>query len=95
MTPEGIVKQVVVKYLRTLFPDVWFWCVQDRFTAGIMDIVGCYRGKFFSIELKRPGGKARRLQAYIMNKVHKSGGEAIVADCVDDVRAMMGRLENG
>ena len=94
-TPEGKVKAEIVAYLKTLVPDLWFWCVQDRFTSGIMDIVGCYRGQFIAIEVKRPRGKARRLQRYIMDKVIRAGAVCVVADDVKIVQDLIGGLDAG
>lgn len=93
MTPEARVKAAIVVYLKHRVPDVWFWCVQDRFTSGVMDIVGVYKGHFFAIEVKRPGGRARRLQKYIMDKVIRAGGHVVVADNLAVVEDLFRRLD--
>jgi hypothetical protein len=60
--------------------------------AGIPDILGCYDGRFFGIEVKQPGGKATALQALTLRRIADAGGLAGVACSVDEARAI---LESG
>lgn len=43
-----------MNYLKSI-PQLWCFKASEKFYSGIPDIIGCYRGKFFAIELKRPG----------------------------------------
>jgi hypothetical protein len=74
---------------------LFYWKVSDKFTSGIPDFVGVWRGRFFAIELKKEGikarvgdkfGLARLLQAVILRKIDKAGGLALATDNIDDVR---------
>ena len=83
-TPEGIITKQIKMYLEGL-ACCWFFKVSDRFTSGIPDFIGCYRGRFFAIEVKRQGGKPRMLQEYIIDKIKSAGGLAGTIDNISDI----------
>lgn len=86
MTPEGKVKQAVVKYLKEM--KAWYHLPVSLGMGqhGIPDIVGCHNGRFFAIEVKAPGrrGEANRgasgLQVLQMDKIRTAGGFTMVFD---------------
>jgi len=90
-TPEGKVKLSIKNYLKTLEPDLWsFMPVSCGYgVSGIPDIVGCYKGRFFAIEVKREGGKIRPWQTRTREIIKLAGGIAIIADNVADVMAAL------
>ena len=48
--------------------------------AGTADIIGMLKGgAFFAIEVKKPGGKATKLQQEFLERIRKGGGLAGVA----------------
>lgn len=56
-------------------------------SPGSADILGVTpRGQFLAVELKRPGNKPTELQAEWLERVRKSGGLAIVATSLDELR---------
>ncbi len=55
--------------------------------SGILDIIGCFEGKFFSIEMKMPGNKASKLQEYHMERITAAKGFAFVAYNLEEVQA--------
>lgn len=59
------------------------------FSSGWPDIVGCYGGRFFGIEMKRPGLDATALQAAEIEKWRGASGYAVVAHSVAEVKAFM------
>jgi len=67
---------------------LWFFKVSDKFTSGIPDFVGVWRGRFFAIELKRQGGKPRLLQALILSRINKAGGLTLATDDFEDVKKL-------
>lgn len=69
-----------------LIEALWFWKVSDRFTAGIPDYVGVYHGRFWALEIKRPGGKPRKLQEYVMRKIEAAGGAVTWVDSLDEAK---------
>lgn len=93
MTPEGRLKDDVVKFLFEQ-DETWFWCVQDRYTAGIPDIVGCHRGIFFAIELKAEDGKETALQTYNLKRIKRFGGRSISVKRLSEVKKFFKGVEN-
>lgn len=65
--------------------------------AGLPDIVGCYRGRFFGIEIKRqkngPYG-VTKLQQYKMDKIEEVDGWVKVATSVEDVIELFANIDN-
>ncbi len=60
--------------------------------AGTPDIVCCVDGKFVGIEVKRPGFKARELQAHHLEKIREAGGVSFVAHSVSEALAFLGEV---
>ena len=58
-------------------------------TAGIPDIICCYRGKFVVFEVKTETGKTTALQESVINKIQKCGGKAAVVRSVENVKAAL------
>jgi hypothetical protein len=54
-------------------------------TPGISDIIGCWHGRFFAIEVKTLKGKVTPAQQRFQDNVREAGGLAIIARSVDDV----------
>lgn len=82
MTPEGRVKKAVKKVLNDL-GAYHFWPVQTGMGKRTVDCLVCYRGRFFGIETKAPGGEPTKLQEVCMREIGAAGGEAIVIDSVE------------
>ena len=53
------------------------------------DIIGCYRGKFVAIEIKKPGEKPCAGQLAFLELIKKSGGIAGWATSVKEARAII------
>lgn len=62
-------------------------------TAGIPDIIGCYRGLFFGLEVKTESGKPTKLQEATIRKIKKAGGIALVVRSVDEVKELLASLD--
>lgn len=97
MTPEKKVKNAVVKILKEYGADLYyFYPVMGGFgAAGIPDIVGCYRGKFFAIECKAGKGKTTALQEKNIAQIREADGRVMVVneDNIQEVRNMLGGLK--
>jgi hypothetical protein len=53
--------------------------------AGVVDIHACSpTGKYWSIEVKKPGEKPSRLQSWNLDQVTKRGGVAFWCDSYND-----------
>lgn len=58
-------------------------------TAGIPDIIVCYRGRFIAFECKVGNNKPTVLQIITIRKIIKAGGYAMVIRCVDEVKQVI------
>lgn len=76
-TPEGAEKDAIKKYLVGI--GAWFFCpyMAGFGKSGVPDIVGCYRGRWFSIEVKREGKEPTKLQEKRMGEIRAAGGIAL------------------
>lgn len=82
---EQQIQTKIVKYLES--KNYYVVKVIKGNKSGIPDILFCKYGKFCAIEVKRKGKKAKvtELQKLHLEMICKSGGKAIVADCLEDV----------
>lgn len=64
----------------------------EHMMAGLPDIIGCYRGRFFAFETKTPDKRKNTsmVQERIMQKIRDAGGLAqVVCTTTEAVDAMM------
>lgn len=80
MTPEGIVKKKVVAILKSIGAYYFFPATHGYGRSGVPDIVGCYDGGFFAIEVKSEGKKPTALQENEIRQIVKQRGVAFVYD---------------
>ena len=87
---ESDIVKAILKYLKTV-PDCFCWKEHGGMygTAGIPDIICCYRGKFVAFEVKAEKGKTTALQDSVINKIQKCGGKAAVVRSVNEVKDML------
>lgn len=77
-TPEGKVKDAVVKILKEL-GAYYFYPVTGGFgRSGVPDIVACLDGRFIGIECKAGSNKPTALQSAELSKIEKAGGVGLV-----------------
>lgn len=89
---ERDVKKSLKEYL-TKIGAYQFWPVPTGFGATTVDVLFCYRGKFYGVETKRPGKRAATIrQALVMSDIAESGGQTCVEDDpkLPNVKAMLG-----
>ncbi len=91
---EATLIQSIRKYLATL-PDCFFWKEHggQYGTAGIPDIIACYKGRFIALEAKVGKNKPTKLQAATIDKIRQAGGTAAVVYSVEDVKAVLSEME--
>ena len=79
-TPEGKVKKAISKYLRSV-DGLWYTMpVPGGYGMSTLDYIGCYRGKFFSIEAKAPGKVPTDRQEFVMEDIRHADGMTFVID---------------
>lgn len=76
-TPESKVKLQVKKLLKE-FHCYQFWPVQTGYGAATLDCIGCFGGRFFSIETKAPGKKPTPRQELTMADINAARGAVFV-----------------
>lgn len=74
------------------------WCIKihgsEYMPAGVPDIVGCYKGRFFAFETKVPEKRSNTsvMQERMMEKIRNAGGKAQVVCTIEEaVNAMIKR----
>lgn len=94
MTPETKLKNQVITYFKGLKKFWYFKVWQGPFSkAGIPDIIGCYRGVFFAIELKSKKGSVSALQRITMQMIKYAGGQTAVCYTLDEVKEFIEHIE--
>ena len=87
---EKDVVDSIKEYLQTI-PNIFFWKEHGgQFgTAGIPDLIVCYKGRFISFEVKKPGGKPTLLQKLTLNKIERAKGIAKIVTSVEQVKEII------
>jgi hypothetical protein len=82
-TEEGKVKFKIKSILKAA-PECYFHMpVQNGMGAPTLDFVGCSRGRYFTIEAKKPGGQPTERQINTMKEVTDAGGRVFLIDGTD------------
>lgn len=74
------------------------WCVKTHGgpfqMAGLPDIIGCYRGRFISFEVKRDEKKKTSpLQAWVLSRIRHAGGVAQRIHAVQQATSSLDRID--
>lgn len=85
MTPESRNKSSVRKLLARYQGMYSYWPVPGGFGRATVDVLGCYRGRFFAIEVKAPGKKPTLRQTQALSEMQAAMGMTFVIDDVDAV----------
>lgn len=102
-TPENKVKAKLKQQLAKM-PRMYFYSATagPYSTGGIPDIIGCYHGQFFGIEVKAPGRRGEKnrgcsaLQQIALDAIIAAGGFSMVYDGeADDQERLMWWLNEG
>jgi Holliday junction resolvase len=76
-TPESKEKAKIKKYLGSI--GAWHFSpyMAGFGKSGVPDIVCCYKGQFWAIEVKREGKPPTELQKRRMQEIERAGGVAL------------------
>lgn len=92
---ERQITDKILAYLKALPGCYAFKEHGSGYSSGQPDIIGCYRGQCFLIEVKRPGGRPTRLQMKILAEWQGCGAHASVVYSVEEAKEFMkGLIEN-
>ena len=81
-------------YLKTV-DNLFFWKEHggQYGTAGIPDIIVCYRGRFIAFEVKVGTNKPTILQERTIRQILRAGGYALVVRSVEEVQEVIRAFE--
>jgi hypothetical protein len=83
-TPESRVKAKVREVL-SRYPSMYtYWPVPSGFGRTTIDVIGCYRGRFFAIEVKAEGKKPTLRQTQELLHMARAMGKTFVISGTSD-----------
>jgi len=88
MTPEGRVKSSVRKLLARYQGMYSYWPVPGGFGRATVDVIGCYRGRFFAVEVKAPGKKPTLRQTQTLAEMQAAMGKTFIVDGDDGIEEL-------
>ena len=62
-------------------------------SAGIPDVIGCYRGRFIGIEAKVGNNKPSEIQKAKIKMIQKAGGYASVVWSLEEVEKLLNEID--
>ena len=88
MRSEKAIQADIVKHLRA--SGAWVFKVHGgpMQLKGVPDLVGCWHGVMFALEVKKPGERLTAIQAHIIEQIKAAGGIAGRVESVADVEAL-------
>ena len=92
MKESDLIKKIK-SYLKGI-PNIFYWKEHggQYGTAGIPDIIVCYKGKFIGLEAKVGNNKATKLQEMTIREIRQAGGYAAVVRSVEDVKEILDKF---
>jgi hypothetical protein len=66
----------------------YFMPVPTGMQAATLDFIGCYKGRFFSIETKRYEEVPTERQTICMQRINEAKGYAIWGDSIERIRTL-------
>ena len=87
---EKSIENKIKAYLKTI-DSLFFFKEHGGLygTAGVPDIICCYKGLFIAFEVKTEDGKATALQDATIKRIKKAGGIAEIVRSVDEVKRIV------
>ena len=93
MQQESQIQDSIIRMINACFPQAYHYKAHDETTFGIPDIIGCLRGRFFAIEVKREDGKLTRLQQVNLILIKEAEGYSTVARSSEDAKKFLIEME--
>jgi len=91
---EKDITAAIQRYLKTV-PHCFFFKEHggQYGTAGLPDLILCYRGRFVAFEVKTATGRPSKLQEVTIAKIKAAKGEAFIVRSVEEVKQILDTLE--
>ena len=93
MAERDIVSAILRHLKKTPFCFAWKEHGGMYGTAGIPDVIVCYRGRFVAFEVKTPSGKLTKLQENTITRIKNAKGQAFKVTSAAEVAAILKQLE--
>lgn len=77
-TPEGRVKAKLRSILKRYAGIHTYWPVPSGYGGSTLDVLGCYRGRFFAVETKAEGKKPTLRQTGDLQSIERAMGRTFV-----------------
>jgi hypothetical protein len=90
---EGKVQRKVFKALKLLPSSYWFK-LDQKVRHADPDIIGCYKGWFITIEVKKEGEEGRPLQKLRQKQIGKAGGIAVEISNDEELETFIQRMRS-
>lgn len=96
-TPEGRAK-AKVRAILSKYPSMYtYWPVPSGFGRTTIDVIGCYRGRFFGVEVKAEGKKPTLRQTQELTSMAQAMGKTFVVvgasdPTLDDLKRWLDEL---
>lgn len=92
---ESVLVESIKKYLRSkgaYVEKIWGGGFQS---AGIPDLIACYKGRFLGIEVKVGNNKPSEIQEVKLEMINNSGGVGIVVWDLETVKNIISVIDIG
>tara|TARA_R110001606_G_scaffold391443_1_gene559540 strand:+ start:230 stop:511 length:282 start_codon:yes stop_codon:yes gene_type:complete len=80
LTPEAKVKRKITAKLKEMGAYYFYPMTGGYGRSGVPDIIGCYKSRFFGIEVKAGKNKPTALQMKNLREIEEQGGLALVVN---------------
>jgi len=84
MPRESVLQRQIIKHLRGM--GAWVFNVHGSpyQQVGVPDLLVGYQGRFYAMEVKRPGGVLSPVQAKVIEEIRASGSVAGRVESIED-----------
>ena len=84
MPKESVLQRQIIKHLRSM--GAWVFNVHGSpyQQVGTPDLLVGYKGRFYAMEVKRPGGVLTPVQAKVIEEIRASGSVAGRVESIED-----------
>lgn len=95
MQKEKVIENKIKEYLKTI-KGLFYWKEHGGMytTAGIPDLIVCYKGRFIAFEVKSELGRPTVLQNVAIRKINEAGGIAKIVRSVEEVKDIIKEVSN-
>lgn len=96
--PEARLQRDIQKHLKLEYGhDIFVFKIHGgpMMMAGLPDLIGCIRGRFFGIEVKMPESinDVSVIQRHVHARIRQAGGAVTVSSSVADALAFVARID--